>query len=382
MSNNNNVNNNGNLNIWIFFGHVKGKKVKCVRHSQREGPLWCRPLAPGTGGPARWPGDSWTAPEGRRGRTCREACDYPLPEKKQKIAICPQLAGAFSSEVGGWRRARPRPQVPWCYMPAFNRAAGGGGGRLGDSGGLGGSQSEGLGRARMRYRQPLAPGVRAAPPGLLAAGAGPGVAAGASAGPSPNRGAALPRPASSPDLSRGKKQKSVCLSVPFTWPQGHAFLSGHQHGRKVFCPFRPPPGWLGPRAPALQNRAPSAGPCGARDGAPTADTRAQLTELPPWLLTLRCGPRHAVRTGPLRAGWAPRLGLYSALSSSEGAPDCKGASGYLTASAPRGCLCCQNSGVHRASGGLGEAAASTRGRADSRPLPPLSTGRALGLWAT
>lgn len=242
----------------------------------------------------------------------------------------------------------------------------------------------------MRYRQPLAPGVRAAPPGLLAAGAGPGVAAGTSMGPSPNRGAALPRPASSPDLSRGKKQKSVCLSVPFTWPQGHAFLSGHQHGRKVFCPFRPPPGclqrhkpgWLGPRVPALQNRAPSAGPCGARDGAPTADTRAQLTGLPPWLLTLRCGPRYAVRTGPLRAGWAPRLGLYSALSSSEGAPDCKGASGYLTASAPRGCLCCQNSGVHRASGGLGEAAASTRGRADSRPLSPLSAGRALGLWAT
>lgn len=46
-----------------------------------------------------------------------------------------------------------------------------------------------------------------------------------------------------PNLSRGKKPE-VCLSVPFTWPQGRAFLSRHQHRREVFRPLRPPPSRL------------------------------------------------------------------------------------------------------------------------------------------
>lgn len=143
-------------------------------------------------------------------------------------SVCSSFQAATSEAVGGPTLGYRSPGAIGQSSTGLRR-----GGRLGDSGGLGGSQSEGLSRARMRYT--TAPGRWCkghTPTGLLAASTEAGVTTVASVGVSPDCGAALPRPASSPNLSRGKKPE-VCLSVPFAWPQGHAFLSRRQHGREV-----------------------------------------------------------------------------------------------------------------------------------------------------
>lgn len=105
-------------------------------------------------------GRPWKAGgEGHVGRPVTTPCQKR--NRRLQFALSLRELSAARWEAGGGPALGHR--SPGATGQRSTGLRGGGGGRLGDSGGLGGSQSEGLGRARMRYRQPLAPGVRAAP---------------------------------------------------------------------------------------------------------------------------------------------------------------------------------------------------------------------------
>lgn len=179
-----------------------------------KAPLWCRPLPPapkqdpeasrGRVAPTQRPavrawvgrqgGGSWTAPEGQRGRTRREAGADPLPRKETEDCSLPSVCSSSQAAARGLG-SRPRLQVPWCYRPEFNRTEGRQAWRLW---GAWRKSERGISRARMRYTTALGPwwqGHTYWPPGRQHRGRGATVAG---MGAPPDRGAALPRPASAP----------------------------------------------------------------------------------------------------------------------------------------------------------------------------------------
>lgn len=141
-----------------------------------------------------WGGGSWTAPEGQRGRTRREAGADPLPRKETEDCSLPSVCSSSQAAARGLG-SRPRLQVPWCYRPEFNRTEGRQAWRLW---GAWRKSERGISRARMRYTTALGPwwqGHTYWPPGRQHRGRGATVAG---MGAPPDRGAALPRPASAP----------------------------------------------------------------------------------------------------------------------------------------------------------------------------------------
>lgn len=211
LSNHNNVNNNKNKYLDFFWSHQR-KKVKRVCGGPREGASLVSSPPPGPEtGPGGLAGKSGPHPAasgqgvggaGAAGRPLKASGEghggrpvqTPCLERRRKIAVCPQFAVARKQRRGGCG-SRPRLQVPWCYRPEFNRTEGRQAWRLW---GAWRKSERGISRARMRYTTALGPwwqGHTYWPPGRQHRGRGATVAG---MGAPPDRGAALPRPASAP----------------------------------------------------------------------------------------------------------------------------------------------------------------------------------------
>lgn len=183
LSNNNNASNNKNLNIWILFGRVKGKKVKCVCGGQREGASlvssppsapkqdpeasWGRVAPPSGQGVSGWRAGTAGRPlkaggEGRVGG----ACEDPLPREETGDCNLPSVCGSFERR-GGAGEVPAEARCPG----ATGQSATGLGGQARRLGGLEEVRARDSAEENEVYEAP-APGGRAAPAGRQHRGRG------------------------------------------------------------------------------------------------------------------------------------------------------------------------------------------------------------------